>query len=135
MADSQNSSPKIFEQRRALCLGVALLLGYALITAFTVYDKSRRTSLEQVTSPTAVGDNAFFPLPQPFDTGKPFDKFEGHALYFVDWKNAEDIRMIKAGADDSKAFAIYKFARARGDDASFFYLKIKQGLYVQAKRQ
>jgi|GEM_PF-2546077 len=136
MAESTDSSSKIFGQKWAVCLGGALLLGYAVITAFAVYDKSRRPDLEKALTLSAVGDKAYFPVPQTFDPSTPLVNFEGHSLYFVDWKYMLDSLMMRAGMDDANSFSVYQYTgRTQEDQKPFFYLKIKPGYYVQTKRE
>jgi len=135
MAEASDSSSKIFGQTAAVRLGIALLLGYGLITGFAVYDKHRLSSVEKVDALTAVGDKAFFPVPKSFDPSAPLANFEGHSLYFVDWKLIQDHVMTRQGMDDGNSFSVYKMNGVKGAEASLLYLKIKDGCYVQTKMQ
>lgn len=135
MAEQTDSSRKIFGQPFAVRLGIAILLGYGIITGFAVYDKHRLPVIEKAATPTAVGDKAFFPVPKSFDASVPLVNFEGHSLYFVDWASVLDTTMARLGMDDTNSFAIYKVAGSKGADASMLYLKIKQSCYVKTKMQ
>jgi hypothetical protein len=134
MAEVTDSSSKILGQSVAIRLGVALLLGYGIITGFAICDKMRLASVEKATAPTAVGDSAFFPVPKSFDPSTPLANFDGHSLYFVDWRSLQDELMLKQGMDDTNSFAVYKLEGAKGDEASAFFLKIKPSYYVKTKR-
>lgn len=131
MPEVENSQSKIFAQPLAVGLGVALLLGYVLITGYAVYEKSHRASIEHVDYANAVGDRAYFS--RTLDPALPLVNFDGHSLYFVEQKDLMDSSMTRAGMDDSKAYAIYKPASAKGDDAAFVYLKIGPNSYIKAK--
>jgi len=135
MAEVTDSSSKILGQSVAIRLGVALLLGYGIITGLAVRDKLRLSSIEKANASTAVGDNAFFPVPKSFDPSTPLANFDGHSLYFVDWRSLQDELVLRQGMDDTNSFAVYKLDGAKGDDASAFFLKIKPGYYVKTKRQ
>lgn len=126
---------KIVEQSWAVRLGVALLIGYAAITGFAVYNKAHRTAIEKVETPTGVGDQAFYPIQQSFDPSVPLANFQGHSLYFVDWFNIVDSGMIRAGMDDTNSFFVYRLAGAKGAEASYFYLRYKANAFVKVKRQ
>ena len=116
----------------AIVSGAALLLGYALVTGHAIYEKSHRVSIEHVDASNAVGDKVFFP--QTFDPAVPLVNFDGHSFYFVERKDALDSSMTRAGMDDTNSYAIYKQAAAKGDEASFVYLKIGANSYIKAKR-
>lgn len=135
MPQVTDSSSKILWQSVAIRFGIALLLGYFLITGFAIFDKARLGSIEKATTPTAVGDTAFFPVPKSFDPSTPLANFDGHSLYFVDWRSLQDDRMLKQGMDDTNSFAVYQLDGAKDDEASAFFLKIKPGYYVKTKRQ
>lgn len=135
MADLQTSTPEIFASRQAVIFGAALLLACAFITAFAIFQKSRRTSLEQARASTAVGDTAFFPVPQPLDPVKPLASFAGRALYFVEWKGERDALMSKAGMDDTKAFEVYQLVGTTGEETPFFYLKCSKYFYAKTQRR
>ena len=107
-----------------------LLLGYAAAALFAAHEKSRRTELEQVAEPTAVGDTAFFPLPKPWDEKKSLAVFEGKPLYFLDWSSLPDSWMQKAGRADSGDFTIYKFSTTTPQAKTLFYLKVNANLYA-----
>lgn len=132
---SEEETPsKILAQPLAVGLGAALLAGYALVTGFAIYTHARRASIEHVNAGYAVGDKTYFP--KTFDPAQPLVNFQGHSLYYVDKKDdALDSSMIRAGMDDSSTYAIYKLVTAKGDEASFFYLKVGPNYYIKAKRQ
>ncbi|MGB8356653.1 MAG: hypothetical protein WCD79_22335 [Chthoniobacteraceae bacterium] len=134
MAEATDSSSKILWQSTAVRFGIALLLGYGLITGFAVWDKQHLSSIEKASAPTAVGDTAFFPVAASFDPSTPLANFDGHSLYFVDWRSSQDELMLRVGMDDTNSFSIYKLDGAKGDEASAFFLKIKPSYYIKAKR-
>jgi hypothetical protein len=133
MPQVENPSSKIFAQPLAIGLGAALLIGYAIVTGYAIYEKSHRASVERVDASYAVGDNAFFP--KSFDAAQPLVNFDGHSLYFVQGMLALDSSMLKTGMDDSNAYAVYKLVTAKGEEASFVYLKVGANNYIKAKRQ
>ena len=132
MSESEAPS-KILAQPLAIGLGAALLLGYAVITAFAIYDKSHRDSIERVSGAYAVGDKTYFP--KTFDTSVPLVNFGGHSLYFVDHVSEPDSSMLRTGMDDSNVYAIYKLTTAKGGEASFAYLKVGENDYIKADRR
>jgi hypothetical protein len=100
----------LFARRHAIYLGAALLAGLTLVLIFTALDRSRRTQLEATSQTTAVGDRAFFLLPQI--SQKPpgvAANFRGQPLYPISYARVEirDSRMTQAGSDDSGTFRIY----------------------------
>ena len=111
-----------------------MLLGYGLITGFAVWDKLHLSSIEKASASTAVGDTTFFPVAASFDPSTPLANFDGHSLYFVDWRSSQDELMLKVGMDDTNSFAVYKLDGAKGDEASALFLKIKPAYYIKTKR-
>lgn len=133
MSGSEDSPSKILAQPLAIGLGAALLLGYAVITAFAIYDKAHRTSIEHVSGAYAVGDKTYFP--KTFDKSAPLVNFGGHSLYFVDHVSAPDSYMLRAGMDDSNVYPIYKLTIAQGGEASFVYLKVGANDFIKAEQR
>jgi len=131
---AEADSVDILGQSWVVRLGAAMLLAYALITGFAVYQAAHRAAIEKVNAPTALGDKAYFPNPGSFDPSTPMANFEGHSLYFVDWLGTTDSKMIRAGMDDTNSFVVYKLGEAKGAEAGYYYLKIQNGFYAKAKR-
>src|SRR5579862_9993172 len=103
MPEAENPQSKIVAQPLAIALGAALLLGYALVTCFAIYEKSRHAALEHVQTGYAVGDTTYFP--KSFDLTQPLVNFGGHSLYYADRTQALDSSMQRIGSDDSNAYA------------------------------
>ncbi len=125
--------PEVLGARWAAGLGGALLLGFAAVAAFGVYDKSRLASLETVSEPTAVGDKAFV-APASREVGVTVLTWNGVPLRLAELKNVAtpDSGMTKAGVDDTRAFTIYK-SSAAGDPA--FYLKARDDEFLKVLKQ
>lgn len=133
MSGSEDSPSKILAQPLAIGLGAALLLGYAVITAFAIYDKAHRDSIERVSGAYAVGDKNYFP--KTFDKGAPLVNFSGHSLYYADHVSEADSSMLRAGMDDSNVYAIYNLTTATGAEVAFVYLKVGENDYIKAERR
>ena len=63
-APAAEEVPPILWPVWATRLGLALLIGLALIAGLTWFDDSRRTKLETMSETTSVGDTVYFQIPE-----------------------------------------------------------------------
>lgn len=117
--------------RVAFALGAALLLGFAVMYLFTVYENSRRASLETVLEPRAVGDQRYFPLTAKLTKNQQLATFGKHTLLSSDnaLDDERDTRMEKVGLDDTVSFYIYRSTDPTKRE--FYYLKAENGKYIK----
>jgi len=102
-------STGIFSGRAAFNFGLALFIGLLLTIIVLVLDRNQRTKMETSEEITAVGDQAFFKIPDTFprpDTAAVV--FRGQPLFAI-YKRVtnHDSTMIRLGEDDSKTYRIY----------------------------
>lgn len=118
-------------------LCAALLIGFAAVVAFAVFDQSRRATLEQVVETTAVGDLAFFQPPAKFDSGAVLVKFRGAPLHQTGTARypLNDGRMIREGMDDAKAVWVYRSLERGGRTGDYLFLKVAPGQYLEVSRE
>ncbi len=126
----------LFGAKWACGLGLALLLGFAAVTASAIHDKARLSSLETVTEPTAVGDSSFV-TPASREPGMTLLTWNGRPLRLADVKNvaASDLAMLKAGMDDTHSIFIYTLSvPASAGGSAVYYLKTGEGEYLKVIR-
>lgn len=139
-----SSEREIFGAKWAAGFCLALLAGLAIVTGVAFYDEHRLTALETTESNTAVGDQAFFPMPSAGAAlTAPVAQFNGTALYPASFKKYEerDSRMIRKGVDDTKPYSIYATTepvkKLKDESApaggNVLFLKVAPGEYLKLK--
>ena len=104
-------SPPLFAARAAVRFAVALLIGFAIVLAFTLRDSGRVADLEKFEQTTAVGDTNYFNIPSPPpDPPTAIVQFEGKPWVPVDFDKQDfrDTQMIRVGRDDASGLALYR---------------------------
>ena len=97
----------------AVVLIVCFLIGFAVQLAFTFSDG--RANLETVVQPSAVGDDAYFDVPEGLAEGTPLVMYEGQTLVAAATapEKARSVSMMRVGKEDGGQFDIYQ----SGDDS------------------
>lgn len=129
---AEPTATPMFGQKAAFTLGAVLIAAFGIVLAFTARDNARRSEIETVTQPRAVGDEQFVALAEPLDVSQPVARFEGRSLFVqeTDPIEARDSKMMKAGRDESGRFFVYRSPEPK--DAEFHFLKTAHGRYVKA---
>ena len=128
--------------KQAVWLGVALLAGLGLTLGMTVFDRSRRTQIEQMSETTAVGDRALFTIPtNPPEPHPVVVTVQGRAwrLASLEKRELRETHMRRAGRDEAAGLWLYRFEgdSRRVDDAGKAvpaggcYLKIGRDEFVE----
>ncbi len=147
MSVSASNKSRIFAHTAAVRLGEALLIGFAVIILLAGLDKAQREQLETFQEVTAVGDRAFFPMPEQHPQPPVAAvTFRGDGLVPVSYEPVEirDTRMIRLGKDESGQYSVYS-RRAPADEkergkekekldpeeAKYLYLKVARDEYLR----
>jgi hypothetical protein len=139
---SSIAEPSVFHARAVAGFGWSLLSAVAVVVLLNAIDRPRRSQLEHHEQVTAVGDNAFFRLP---DTAQAAPAavaiFRRQELHPVSLKAVEirDSKMLIAGTDDSGRSRIYTSRDpaplAEGEvekkSETAFFLKLGPGKYLK----
>lgn len=117
----------------AFRLGVALLIGVALMLALTMLDRQRRGKIEGWEEVTAVGDRSFFPPPSS-SAAPAVVTWEAGSLTVTagEPQKMKDTQMRRAGRDEASGMAIYEHTTPTPGAARYF-LKVAPGEYLPAK--
>lgn len=125
-------SPPLFAPRAAVRFAVALLIGFAVVLAFTLRDSGRVADLERFEQTSAVGDTNYFNIPSPLpDPPTAIVQFEGKPWVPVDFDKQDfrDTQMLRVGRDDATGLALYRpRAQANGGD---LFVKIEPNGYLR----
>lgn len=130
MAAPQFSRPLNF-------LGVLLLLGLAGLTIFAAISRRSVSGLERFSETTAVGDTAFFQLPNPLpDPPAPVISLQGQKLVPVSYAKVSgpgmrDTQMRAVARDAQTRLTIYtprKTAESAG--APRYFVKLRPNTYL-----
>lgn len=139
-----SGSTEIFQAQTAQRLGIVLVAGLALVVIFNALDKPRRTQFERYEEVTAVGDKAWFRLPETAQKPPPAAaKFRGQELFPVSYKTVEirDTKMLRVGDDDSGLLRIYasrepvppQEGEVEKKGETFYFLKTGTGEYIKVR--
>jgi hypothetical protein len=104
----------IYAQPWAVRIGAVLLCAFAAIVALAFFDNAQRAMLETVAETTAVGDTAYFHLPEAAKLPMVVAKLEGRPLSLAD-VNPIDLREThtrRVGEDASAGVKIYALSAA-----------------------
>jgi hypothetical protein len=114
-------------------IGLATLLAVGSVAAFTAWDRMHTGELEQVITPTAVGDTHCVSEPGG-GTGPIGLKYEGEELEMVSENKIRDSKMIREGADDSGVYSIYRSEDEKaGASKELMYVKVKTDEFIEVK--
>lgn len=121
--------------RWAFGLGLAMALVMSGVALFTTWDYWHGGDLEQVETPTAVGDTHYGKMPGK--KGGPLGlKYQGQPLFMISEGKVHDARLLRAGTDDSGYYGLYQLADPGQDTpAGHFYLKLSPDDYMEVATQ
>ena len=125
-------STPLFAPRAAVRFAVALLVGFAVVLAFTLRDAARAPELERFEQTTAVGDTNYFQIPsQPPNPPTAIVQWEGRAWAPVDFhkQDPRDTQMLPAGRDAASGLTLYR-PRADAKPGELF-VKIEPNGYLR----
>jgi hypothetical protein len=115
----------------AVWIALATLVLIAGVAAFTAWDRVRDASVEDVVTPTAVGDTHYVEKPNA-GAGPIGLKYQGKALAMVGERKIRESKLIRAGSDDSGTFTLYRPADERKAlPKDRFYMKVKTNDFME----
>jgi hypothetical protein len=109
----------------AAAIGLALLVIVTGVTIFTAWDRMRNGALEEVVTPTAVGDMHFVPEPSG-GAGSVGLQYKGRKLDMAGAAKLRDSKLIRVGMDDTGVYTLYRLEEEKQEGAhpEQLYLKI-----------
>ena len=143
MSQNPPEPAPVFRARSAALFGAALLLGLGALAIFARIDRERVHELEHFEENTAVGDTAFYSVPNPPpEPPQPVARIDGAALVPIsyskfDWR---DTKMQPVARDPASGLTIYKSRKPlpKMDDASegeaIYFVKINPNEYLRLRR-
>jgi hypothetical protein len=130
------SAMEIPGRKSAVVLMALFLAGF--IAQILLVRTDRRTALEEVQFPTAVGDTSYFPVPEGLAAGDLLVRFEGRVLVAATGKieNMPGFRLDRVGRDETGRFAIYRLnERKNGAEEGFLFLKTGPKHFLAVREQ
>jgi len=129
-------------RQAAIRLGGGLLVVLFLVLVLTWRDNGRRATLETTAEFTSVGDNHYFPMPDP-PPEPPFQavaKLHGQPLYPTDYRKREYAAddMTRVGVDEKGGYIVYESPRKSRDAdehslGQLYYLKVSPTEYLKTR--
>jgi len=114
-------------------IGLATLALVAGVAVFTAWDRTRTSTIEQVITPTAVGDTHFVQEPHP-GTGPIGLKFEGHKLDMLSESKIRDSKLLRTAMDDSGIYSIYHLEDEEGKKQRLF-MKVGVNEFIEVSQE
>ena len=112
-------------------IALATLVLVGGVAGFTVWDRAHTAMLEEVVTPTAVGDRHFVQEP----TGRlgPIGlKYQGRKLDMLSESKVRDAKLIHVGTDDSGVYSLYRPEDEKeGLPKDRFYMKVKPNEFIE----
>ena len=111
-------------------IGIATLAIVVGVAIFTAWDRAHTSSLEEVITPTAVGDSHFVQEPAG-GTHAIGLKYQGQLLDKVSESKLRDAKLLRVGMDDSGIYSLYRLE----DDGKNGRLFMKVGMdeFIEVK--
>jgi hypothetical protein len=128
MASPDKEAPSI--EPWAARIGIATLVLVAGVAIFTAWERAHTSSLEEVITPTAVGDMHFVPVPAG-GKGAISLKYQGHTLDMVSESKLRDAKLLRAGTDDSGIYSLYRLDE-EGKNGRLF-MKVGVDEFIEVK--
>jgi hypothetical protein len=139
--ESAAASSSVYTQPWAIRFGTAVIVAFTLIVGLAFLDSGKRKELEASTETTAVGDTAFFKLPDPARAPEPAAVLDGRPLIFAGSKplDLRDTHTRRVGRDAERGLSIYELAdsalpaeKTRVGNGRVLLLKVAVNQYVTA---
>jgi hypothetical protein len=112
-------------------IGLGTLVLVASVAIFTAWDRTRTASLEDVITPTAVGDTHFIQEPKS-RTGPIGLTYHGQNLDMVSKGKIRDSQLIRVGTDDSGVYAVYRLEEGKeGSKNERLFMKAAENEFVE----
>jgi len=129
MSESETQLERpIFGGKVAFALGLALIFGMSVVSVLAFQDEPRRTSLEKLENPTAVGDPVTATVPLKAD--QPLVTVHGEPMFAGPADKHRELELYKAGADDSGKVLLYHLLK-RGDLTPELWVRVGDQEYAQ----
>jgi hypothetical protein len=117
MPSADREAPTIEPWAAGIGLGTLTLV--AGVAVFTAWDRMHTASLEEVITPTAVGDSHF--AQEPAGGAGPVGlEYQGRKLDMVAESKIRDAKMIRMGVDESGFYTIYRIEEDAGKKGRLF---------------
>ena len=113
-------------------IGVATLVLVAGVAIFTAWDRAHTASVEQVITPTAVGDTHFVPEPAG-GSGSIGLKYQGQMLDMVSQTKLQDAKLLRDGTVDSGIYSLYRL-ESEGETGRVF-MKVGVNEFIEVKAE
>ena len=135
MSRSTDANPEpLFAGRTALMLAAVFLMGIAAVVAFSAWDATRRSAIEEFSQVTAVGDTNTYKIPTPPPAvPAPVLTWEGRQYAPTTYKKAkiDDTEMRRLHRDEATGLTLYY--PASKDPAAGLFIKVEEGRYLPLK--
>jgi hypothetical protein len=114
-------------------IGLATLALVAAVAIYTAWDRTRTSTIEQVTTPTAVGDTHF--VQEPTSSAGPIGlKFEGRKLDMLSESKIRDSKLLRTATDDSGIYSIYHIEDEEGKKQRLF-MKVGVNEFIEVTQE
>jgi hypothetical protein len=131
---AESNSEPLFAGRTALILTALFLMAIAAVVAFSAWDATRRTDIEEFSQVTGVGDVNTFKIPTPVPAvPAPVLTWQGKQYTPVTYKKAkiDDTEMRRVHRDEVTGLALYH--PVDKDPAAGLFIKVEEGRYLPLK--
>ena len=116
-----------------IALGTLILV--AGVAAFTAWDRFHNAALEEIITPTAVGDTEY--VREPAGGAGPIGlKLQGQNLDMLSESKIRDSKLIRIGADDSGVYSLYRSEDEKeGPAKGHFYMKVATNEFIEVTEE
>jgi len=112
-------------------IGLGTLVLVASVAVFTAWDRAHNTALEDVITPTAVGDTHYVQEPAG-DTGAIGLKYQGRNLDMVSESKIRDAKLLRMGTDDSGVYSLYRLEDEKeGSQKERLFMKVATNEFME----
>ena len=125
MPDAESPAPEVthlYAPRAAVQLGIAMLIGFVAVLAFTVRDARRELELEHFDQISAFGDTNYFVVPSPApEPPVAIVQWEGRAWVPENFikRDLRDTQMLRVGSDEASGLILYRRREKAKEDELF----------------